>query len=85
MNRLLIATLLATVAIAPAFAGDDNPGKHKGHDRDNQSLSNDNSGDQGARGGGLYSTPGQGVQDIPELRDDGRQPGFGTLSAPGQD
>src|SRR5262245_33670818 len=43
-------------------------------------------GDQGARGTGLYGFPGggKGEETMPDLKDDGRQPGFGTLQAPGQ-
>jgi hypothetical protein len=85
----LYASMFALLAFAltPALAGDDNPGKHRGHDKDNAGISSDD-------GNNGNDSPGFGLQwtargtangsPPPNSNSDLEYGGAGTYSAPGQ-
>jgi hypothetical protein len=92
MARIFITALLLGYLLAPAFAGDDNPGKHKGWDNNKHGDESSAAIDDGNNGN---DSPGTGLQwtargtangsPPPNSNSDLEYGGAGTYSAPGQD
>jgi hypothetical protein len=55
MKTFASMSVLLAFALTPALAGDDNPGKHRGHDKGEQSLSDEPSGNSDAAGAGRWT------------------------------